>query len=204
MRFCILNVNFKTIIIPLTNNYGATIMNFFENTDTQFIISQIISAIATLLLLLSFQQKTHKRIVLMQAVSGLLFGIQYMMLGAYEGMICNYIGAVRSVVYSFRNKSKIVDSIFCPIVFAIIFVISGIVTYQNIFSLLPIVAMFIASFVLWSPKTQQLRALTMPTSAMWLIYNAVSHSYVAVLTEVLNLISITIGLIRFRNKKDVK
>lgn len=179
-------------------------MNFFENTDTQFIISQIISAIATLLLLLSFQQKTHKRIVLMQAVSGLLFGIQYMMLGAYEGMICNYIGAVRSVVYSFRNKSKIVDSIFCPIVFAIIFVISGIVTYQNIFSLLPIVAMFIASFVLWSPKTQQLRALTMPTSAMWLIYNAVSHSYVAVLTEVLNLISITIGLIRFRNKKDVK
>ncbi len=179
-------------------------MNIFENTDAQFIISQIISAIATLLLLLSFQQKTHKRIVLMQAVSGLLFGVQYMMLGAYEGMICNYIGTVRSVVYSFRGKSKLVDSIACPIVFAVIFVISGIVTYKNIFSLLPIVAMFIASFVLWMPKTQQLRALTMPTSAMWLVYNAVSHSYVAVLTEVLNLISIIIALIRFRSGKEVK
>ena len=85
-----------------------------------------------------------------------------------------------------------------------IFVISGIVTYKNIFSLLPIVAMFIASFVLWMPKTQQLRALTMPTSAMWLVYNAVSHSYVAVLTEVLNLISIVIALIRFRSGKEVK
>ena len=179
-------------------------MNLFENIDAKFIISQIFSIIATLLLLLSFQQKTHKRIVLMQAVAGLLFGIQYMMLGAYEGMICNYIGAVRSVVYSFRGKSKIVDNIFCPIVFAVIFAISGIVTYQNLFSLLPIIAMFIASFVLWSPKTQQLRALTMPTSAMWLVYNAVSHSYVAVLTEVLNLISIIIGLIRFRNKKDTE
>lgn len=179
-------------------------MNFLKNTDAQFIVSQIVSAAATLLLLLSFQQKTHKKIVLMQAFSGLLFGIQYMMLGAYEGMICNYIGAVRSVVYSFRGKSKFVDSIFCPIVFAIIFVISGIVTYKNIFSLLPIVAMFIASFVLWSPKTQQLRALTMPTSAMWLVYNAVSHSYVAVLTEVLNEISIIIALIRFRGGKEVK
>lgn len=199
-----MNKEQKSIIIPQKNDYGVITMDIFENTDAQFITSQIISAIATILLLLSFQQKTHKRIVLMQAVSGLLFGIQYMMLGAYEGMICNYIGAIRSVVYSFRNKSKIVDSIFCPIVFAIIFVISGIVTYQNIFSLLPIVAMFIASFVLWSPKTQQLRALTLPTSAMWLVYNAVSHSYVAVLTEVLNLISIIIGLIRFRNKKEVK
>lgn len=179
-------------------------MNIFENTDTQFIISQTISAVATLFLLLSFQQKTHKRIVLMQAFSGLLFGIQYMMLGAYEGMICNYIGAVRSVIYSFRGKSKITDSIICPIVFAVIFAISGIITYKNIFSLLPIIAMAVSSFVLWLPKTQQLRALTIPTSAMWLIYNAVSHSYVAVLTEVLNLISIIIGLIRFRNKKDIK
>lgn len=178
--------------------------DFFENKDTMFIISQLISAIATLLLLFSFQQKTHKKIVLMQAASGVLFGIQYMLLGAYEGMICNYIGAVRSIAYSFRGKSKIVDSIFCPIVFAIVFVISGIITYKNIFSLLPIVAMFIASFVLWSPKTQQLRALTMPTSAMWLVYNAVSHSYVAVLTEVLNLISIIIALIRFRSTKEVK
>lgn len=175
-------------------------MKLFENADSQFIISQIISAIATVLLLLSYQQKTHKRIVLMQAASGTLFGIQYMMLGAYEGMICNYIGAVRSVAYSFRNNSKIVDSIFCPIVFAVFFTVSGIVTYQNLFSLLPIVAMCISSFVLWSPKTQQLRALSMPTCAMWLVYNAVSHSYVAVLTEVLNLISIVIGLIRFRKK----
>lgn len=176
----------------------------FENTDTQFIISQIISAVATLLLLLSFQQKTHKRIVIMQAFSGLLFGIQYMMLGAYEGMVCNYIGAVRSVIYSFRGKSKAVDSIFCPVIFAVIFAVSGIITYKNIFSLLPILAMAIASFVLWMPKTQQLRALTMPTSAMWLVYNAVSHSYVAVLTEVLNLISIVIALIRFRKGKEVK
>lgn len=176
-------------------------MSIFKNDQTQFIISQVISAIATVLLLLSFQQKTHKKIVLMQAASGILFGIQYMLIGAYEGMICNYVGAVRSIAYSFRGKSKVVDSLFCPSFFAVIFTISGIVTYKNIFSLLPIVAMCISSFVLWSPKTQQLRALSMPTSAMWLVYNAISHSYVAVITEVLNLISIVIALIRFRKKK---
>lgn len=62
-------------------------------------------------------------------------------------------------------------------------------------------AMVLASFVLWSPKTQRLRVLTLPSSFMWLVYNAANSSYVACLTEVLCEISIVIGLIRFRDKK---
>ena len=40
----------------------------------------------------------------------------------------------------------------------------------------------------------------MPTSAMWLIYNLICSSYSGTVTEILNLISISIGLIRFRKK----
>ena len=111
------------------------------------------------------------------------------------------VGMARAVTYSFRGKSKFVDSIACPIIFAAAFVVSSIVTYKNLFSLLPMGAMVLASFVLWSPKTQRLRALTLPSSFMWLVYNAANSSYVACLTEVLCEISIVIGLIRFRDKK---
>ena len=137
----------------------------------------------------------------MQAVAGLLFGTQYLMLGAYEGMVGNIVGFTRSIAYCFRGKSKFVDSIFCPIIFSILAGIGGLLTYASPASLLPMAAMIISSFVMWSPKTQQLRALTIPTSMMWLIYNVICSSYSGVITEVCNLISIVIGLIRFRKKK---
>lgn len=174
--------------------------NYFSGKDTTFIVSQLIGFVAAALLLLSFQQRTHRRIVVMQACSGFLFAVQYFMLGAYEGMIGNVVGFTRSIAYSFRGKSKAVDHIACPVIFAILAGLGGLATYTSPASLLPMTAMMISSFVIWSPKTQQLRALTMPTSAMWLIYNVICSSYSGVVTEVLNLVSITIGLIRFRKK----
>lgn len=168
-----------------------------ERGGVIFVISQLLSVIATALLLLSFQQKTHKRIVIMQAVSGLLFGIQYLMIGAYEGMMCNFIGMVRSITYSFRHKSKFVDSVICPTLFSLTFVVSSIFTYQSPLSLVPAAAMIISSYVMWIPQTQKLRALSLPTSALWLLYNISSNAVVAIFTELFNLISIIIALIRF-------
>lgn len=178
--------------------------DFFAEKGAAFIASQIISIIAAAFLLLSFQQRTHRRIVAMQAISGLLFATQYFLLGAYEGMICNLIGMFRACTYYFRGKFKFVDSVLCPCFFALAFVISGIFTYKNPFSLMPMGAMIIASFVMWSPRTQRLRALTLPSSVMWLIYNAACSSYVACLTEFLCEVSIIIGLIRFREKRTRK
>ena len=177
------------------------IKNYFCENDVTFIISQLIGAVAATLLLLSFQQRTHKRIVVMQIFSGLLFSVQYLMIGAYEGMVGNIVGLTRGIAYSFRNKSKLVDSFACPVIFAILAGLGGLVTYSSPVSLLPMSAMMISSFVLWNPKTQQLRALTLPTSLMWLIYNIICHSYSGIITEVLSEISIIIGLIRFRTKK---
>lgn len=177
------------------------INSIIEEKGIIYLVSQIISIIASLFLLFSFQMRKHRNILLMQAVSGMLFGIQYVMIGATEGAICNFVGMARSIAYSFRTKSKIVDNIGCPIAFAVIFACCGIYTYSSLFSLLPICAMIISSFVLWNIKTQRLRALTFPTSVMWLVYNASCGSLVAVLTELSSEISIIVGLIRFRKRK---
>lgn len=178
------------------------IKNLIAENGIIYLISQIISIVATFFLLISYQQRTHKRIVGMQALAALLFGTQYLMIGQYPGMICNYIGMIRAVSYSFRTKSKFIDSPICPCVFAATFAISGIFTYTTPLSLLPTVAMMISSFVQWNIKAQHLRALTLPTSIMWLIYNASCGAAVAVGTELLSEVSIFIGLFRFRKKKN--
>ena len=188
--------------IKINEVFMSFIKNYFSGKDATFIVSQCIGFLAAAILLLSFQQKTHKRIVIMQACSGLLFAVQYFMLGAYEGMIGNIVGMTRSIAFSFRGKSKFVDSIACPIIFSLLAGTGGLLTYSSPASLLPMAAMMISSFVMWNPHTQQLRALTMPTSLMWLIYNVICDSYSGTATEIFNQISIIIGLIRFRKKKD--
>lgn len=191
-----INHNFEVVMDFITD--------FFSGKDLKFIISQLIGFIAAALLLFSFQQRTHKKIVAMQFCSGILFALQYFLLGAYEGMVGNAVGFVRSITYCFRGKSKFVDSIACPIIFAVLAGIGGAVTYQSPASLLPMAAMIISSFVMWNPRTQQLRALTLPTSLMWLIYNIICGSVSGIVTEVLNELSIIIGLFRFREKKTDK
>ena len=166
-----------------------------------YLISQIVSIIATLFLLFSYQMKKHRSIVLMQSMASLLFGLQYLMIGLYGGALCNFVGMIRSFAYSYRTKSKFVDNIMCPIIFSIAFAAVGYFTYETMLSLLPICAMIISSFVTWNPKTQQLRALTLPTSAMWLIYNIICGSVSGIVTEIFCEASIIIGLIRFRSKK---
>ena len=189
------------ITIGLFEVFMAYITKFFKGGDAVFIVSQCIGVIAAALLLLSFQQRTHRRIVVMQAFSGFLFAVQYFMLGAFEGMTGNIVGMARAVAYSFRGKSKFADSRACPVVFACLAAIGGAITYSSPVSLLPTLAMVISSFVMWSPKTQKLRALTLPTSLMWLIYNIICRSYSGTATEICCEISIIIGLIRFRSKR---
>lgn len=175
--------------------------NFFESNDIVFIVSQIIGISGAAFLLLSYQQSTHRKIVTTQIFSGLLFSVQYFMIGAYTGMAANLVGMTRSIVFSFRGKSKIADSVVCPIVFAALSVAVGIITYVDLSSLLPMAAMAIATFVLWIPKAQKLRALTLPTSFMWLVYNIICRSYSGILTEVFGELSVIIGLFRFREKR---
>ncbi len=177
------------------------ITNYFANKDITFIISQTIGFAAAALLLLSYQQRTHRRIVAMQFCSGFLFATQYFLLGAYEGMVGNIVGFSRCIAYYFRGKSKFADSIACPIIFAVLAAAGGALTYESPVSLLPMAAMIISSFVIWNPRTQQLRALTLPTSFMWLIYNIICGSVSGAITEILCEISIIIGLIRFRKNK---
>lgn len=163
-------------------------------------IGQIIGFVAMAIIVASYQQKSHKNILTFQMVSGLLFTVHYIMLGAYTGAVMNLLGAVRSLVYSNRGK-KWSSSILWPICFSIAFLISGILTWDNVFSVFPLIAMLMSSVVLWIEQPKINRILSLPTSSCWLIYNIKTLSYPGIITEIFVLSSIIIGIIRLDIKK---
>ncbi len=148
----------------------------------------------------SYQQKSHKNILVFQMVSGVLFTVHYLLLGAYTGAVMNLLGAMRSLVYSNRNK-KWASNIIWPICFSIAFAVSGVLTWANVFSVLPMIAMLLSSVVLWIENPKINRSLSIPSSSCWLLYNIKTVSYPGITTEIFVLASIIIGIIRLDIKK---
>ncbi len=168
-----------------------------------FVIGQGIGVIALIFNVLSYQQKTHKKILLCQSLGGLLFTLHFLLIGAYTGAVLNLLGAVRSLIYSNREKSWANKKIW-PIIFLIAFTLSGILTWDGIFSLFPTVAMLLSTVVLWIENPKLNRVLSFPTSAFWLIYNISRKSYSGIATEIFISTSIIIGYIRHDMKRKEK
>ncbi len=166
-------------------------------------LGQIIGFVAMAIIVVSYQQKSHKNILTLQMISGLLFTVHYLMLGAYTGAVMNLLGAFRSLVYSNRRK-KWASSVLWPTGFSVAFLISGILTWENIFSVFPLIAMLMSSIVLWIEQPKINRMLSLPTSGCWLIYNIKTLSYPGIITEIFVLSSIIIGILRLDIKRKNK
>ncbi len=160
-----------------------------------YIIAQIIGIIALVLAVISFQQKTHKYILAFQLAANFAFVLHFGLLGAYTGAILNAVALARSVV--FVNKGKAwADNRLWLWLFCVLSVAAGVVTWQNTLSVLPILGMVCTTAAFWIKTPKYVRLCALPSSPLWLVYNFVSSAWGGVLTEVINMASIVIAIIR--------
>lgn len=161
-----------------------------------YYIVQAIGIVGMILAFISFQKNSNKQILLYQTFAAVAFTLHFWLLGAFTGAAMNILGASRNIVFYNREKSW-ANKKFWVYLFITLYVISGILTWKNIFSLLPILAMSLATVGLWIKNSKITRYIILPTSPCWLIYNLVNKSISGVLTETFVLSSLLIAIIRF-------
>ncbi len=160
------------------------------------IAAQVVGFIGTIILFISYQQNTQKRIMLCHIMASGVFIIHFLMLGLYTGAAMNIVGICRATVYSQRDK-KWANSPIWMYFFATAFAVAGIITYENPWSILPTVAMVLSSVSFFLKNPKKIRLLTFPALPMWLIYNVVNLSYAGIITECMNIISMSIAIVRY-------
>ncbi len=175
------------------------------------IFAQALSIIAMTIALLSFQQKTQKRIVLFQFCSSFLFAVHFLLLGAITGALLNFMAAVRALIYSKRDQ-KWAASPFWILLFSILpigiygasFAFFGIApTLANLLlELLPTLGMISTTISFRMKQAAQVRLFSLISSPLWLIYNIFNFSIGGILTESFSLISILVGILRLDLKKE--
>lgn len=173
-------------------------------TEAAFnIITQAIGFIGFFLAVMTFQSDKHRSITLIKCASDAMFVIQFIMLGAYTGAIMNSIGCVRNIAYAqlVEKKKSVIPAV---LLFSVIIVIGGIVTWSGPISLLAIIGKLLStlSYAFKNPKT--VRRMTIPVCLVWGIYDGISGSPAGVLTEVFTLASIAVAYFRFERGKEEK
>lgn len=165
-----------------------------------FVLTQIIGALGYLTISLSYHRKKKRDILITQIISYIFFTVHYSMLMAKTGTICNILGLISLILIYvfdkyFKKKKKILIIILMPIITVI-----SLITYENLYSLLPIIASVLALISFLNDKTNTIRLIGIITTTCWFIYAIIYKSYIAIVFEVITIFSTIIAYTKNKKK----
>lgn len=177
------------------------------------LIAQAVGIVGMMFNILSFQQKTPKKVITFQFFGSVLFALNYLMMGAPVGMCMNIVGIMRAVVYSNREKFR-AERPFWLILFISLYALSYILSFtvfgmdftarNAVIELLPVIGMTATTISFRLQNAATIRKFGFISSPCWLTYNAINFAIGGAICEIFSLCSIVIGLIRYDLKPRTK
>ena len=164
-------------------------------------LTQLIGFIALILLIIVFQREKRSHMLILKILSSIFYGIHFALLGAWTGSAMNVVAAARSYVFKQRTEKKWADNKAWLFAFLILIIVSGIFTWGGYYSLLPMIGTSISTAAFWMKKPRLIRLLCLIGPPFWLVYNIIVQSIAGMVTELLVVISILVGILRFDGKK---
>lgn len=177
------------------------------------IIAQIIGIMAMLFNILSYQGKKQSTVICLQLIGGLLFALNFFMLGATIGAILNVVAVLRAIIFLFKDKlkaEKLLWFLGFIAVYIAVYVLNFTVlgkeptAFNLLIELLPVIGMIALNVGFRLKKASSIRKCGLVSSPAWLIYNIAVWSLGAIICEAVTLVSIFIGILRHdvKHKKD--
>lgn len=166
-----------------------------------FILAQIIGFIILGITVISIHFKSKEKILLSQIIANVLVSIQYFLLNAITGGVVAIFNVIRCIIFYLYKKKNKEPSIIFLIIFIIIAITSGILSWQNIFSIIPIIAAIIFTYGIWQDNIKITRICTAITAGNWTVYNIIVSAFTGAVQSVSECISAIIAIIRDRKKQ---
>ena len=167
-----------------------------------FILSQIIGAAGYATLSVSYFKKNKKDILLIQIISYIFFTLHYYLLGGKTGAICNLLGLIAFIIIYIFDKKNTKNKKILTICIIPFLVIIALITYQDVFSIFPIIASIFAILSFISDDENKIRGIGIIAAICWLIYAIVYKSYVAIAFEIIALSATVIAFFKNINKRN--
>ncbi|MBQ7822447.1 MAG: YgjV family protein [Clostridia bacterium] len=165
------------------------------------IITQAVGIIGSIANILSFQCKRPKTLIAFQGFGGLMFALNFFMLGAFTGAVLNGINIIRSLVFAgTKSKNKLI-----PVLLTAIYGVATVFTYDGILSILVFLAQTAGTIIFYINNDKVIKLVSLAiVSPSWLVYNFATHSIGGIVCECFAITSIIIYIIRTRGFRYVE
>ena len=165
-------------------------------------IPQILGILGMLAAMISYQCKKNKQYFIFQGLSGAFFSAQFILIGAWAGLIFNAYNIVRAIAY----QSKKARSVVCVISLEFLVILAAacsIFVFRETWWLVmfTLVAQVSSTFAMWTRDGKKIRISQLAVvSPLWLLYDLLipTPSIGGILCEVFNMASVIISFIRFK------
>ena len=159
-------------------------------------MGQLLGFVYALFLIISNFGKTTKHILFMQTIAFFFKTLHYYLLGGISGFLTSLISMIRNLIFYKINESKLWTTLFI-----LIYLIIGIITLKDIYTLLPVLATITYTIVINYNNPKYLRYGIFITSLTWLIYNIYIISYSGIIIQIVMIISNIIAIIKLDKKR---
>lgn len=166
----------------------------------KYVCSQVLAVISTVVIGVSYLAKDKKNIMLLCVVYCFFYSGHYLLLNAYTGTLMTLISAARNVWFYFNAKKNRNNPKFSLMLFLLMAIIFGIISYQDTFSIISIIASLLSTYSIWQKNVKLYRILAVPVSVCFIIYAAHINSFLSILTECILLVIEIVGIIQYSSK----
>lgn len=146
----------------------------------------------------SYQRTKKSKIMAIQTVATALSCIQYLLIGAFSGFALNIVCIIRNFVFYYRDKNH-KTGLVSPVLFALCMAVVSVFSWEGIHSLLITLGLVVNTVCMGVFDAKKFRKTILISSSLILIYNVFASSYSGMLSESISLISVVIGIVRYRN-----
>lgn len=166
------------------------------------IIAQILGILGMLAAVISYQCKKNRNYFIWQGLSGAFFSAQFILIGAWAGLIFNAYNIVRAIAYQSKKAKSVicVAGLECLVLTAALL---SIFVFEETWWLVlfTLIAQATGTFAMWTRDGKKIRISQMAVvSPFWLFYDLLIPvpSVGGILCELFNMMSVMISFIRFK------
>lgn len=164
-----------------------------------YILSSFFGFLAFVISLMAYHKKKKEKIFQTMMIANILDILHYLILGAYSGCITKIIALVRNKIIIVKEKNKRINNNGVLTIIFIVYLISGIITYKNIYSILPILAATIYLYFVWNGNELKVKKAAFYRYFLWLAYNICVFSIAGIASNIVSIISTFIAIYNQKN-----
>ena len=162
--------------------------------NLNLIIAQTLGFIGFIISLLAFHKKKKEKILGNMILSNIFDLIHYLLLGAYSGCVTKLLAIFRNSFVIFKDRYEALSSNIFLYIFILLYVISGIWTFENLWSIFPIISAIIYAVAIWRGNELTLKKAACAGYFLWLIYNILVLSISGIVSNIVSICSLFIAI----------